>query len=98
METHLAVAPAFAMTLWFNGFTLSPTGPVDPRERLWPPWWPMLFLSPCEFSSHRLLTKVAWDFLLCPVQEDAAVRVKIAHWIAFNGSRGERGLREVPPL
>lgn len=34
----------------------------------------------------QALTKVAWDFLLCPVQEDAAVRVKIACWIAFHGS------------
>lgn len=41
---------------------------------------------------------MAWDFLLYAVQEDAAVRVKIAHWPAFNGSHGERRLGEVLPF
>lgn len=39
-------------------------------------------------SPTRALTKVAWDFLLCLVQEDAAVKIKIDHQIAFNGSSG----------
>lgn len=39
-------------------------------------------------SPTQALMKVAWDFLLCPVQEDAAVKIKIDRKIAFNGSSG----------
>lgn len=89
MKASLAAVPAFAVTSWLNGFSQSSRGPTDPNERplvsvvagvLSPSLWVLL---------TQALTKVAWDFLLYPVQEDTAVKIKIAHPAAFSGSCGE---------